>query len=81
MTKREFDAATRENWGGPFMASDEREAYRAERLRGDRDEVLRPGPRGDLLARRAAYSRATGIPALSRGSKFCAPALYRAGRR
>jgi len=74
MTKREFDAATKQNWGGPFMASDERETYRETRSlppRGERSS--------DLLARREEYSRRSGIPALSRGSRFCAPALYRAG--
>ena len=73
-TKREFDAATKRNWGGPFMASDERETYREERRLPSRGERSR-----DLLARREAYSRYFGIPALSRGSRFCAPALYAAG--
>jgi hypothetical protein len=76
MTRREFDAATRENWGGPFMASDERARYREDRFLPD---LLERDP--DLLARRAAYSRRDGIPALSRGSRFCAPALYAAGLR
>lgn len=73
MTRREFDAATKRNWGGPFMASDERATYREGRFLPD---LLERDP--DHLARRAAYSRHFGIPALSRGSRFCASALYAA---
>jgi hypothetical protein len=32
MTRREFDRANKENWGGPGMATDEREFYRAKRF-------------------------------------------------
>ena len=74
MTRREFDGATKRNWGGLFMASDERELYREDRLLPPRGERS-----GDFLARRLSYSKTTGIPALSRGSRFCAPALYAVG--
>lgn len=33
MTRREFDAITKENWGAPDMASDEHAEYRYRRLR------------------------------------------------
>ena len=71
MTRRDFDAATRENWGGPFMASDERAAYRAARHRD--------APGVDRLAVRAAYLRRRGRSPLWIGSPHRAPALYRAG--
>ena len=35
MTKREFDQATRENWGSRCMASDERSYYRRRRCLPD----------------------------------------------
>jgi hypothetical protein len=73
MTKRKFDSLTKRNWGGPFMASDERATYREDRHLPDLLERDR-----DLLARRDRYARYFGIPALSRGSRFCAPALYAA---
>lgn len=33
MTKRDFDNSTKQNWGGPWMASDERAGYREDRFR------------------------------------------------
>lgn len=49
MTKHQFDAATQQNWGGPFMASDEREQYKADRCKGTQ--------RAGRLERRAAYNQ------------------------
>jgi len=69
MTKRQFDSEIKENWGGPFMASDERENYRTRLLK-------RLGAREDYRERREKDSKTAGVPALSRGSRFSSPALY-----
>lgn len=81
MTKREHDAATKENWGGKGMASDERWSYR--RRRG----VYLTAPR-DYIAERAAYmawrnhpsaiGRDGFLPTLGIGSRYRVPQAYRA---
>lgn len=70
MTKREFDEKTATNFGGR-MASDERRAYRLERMKSDE--------RAPLLERRAAYLERRGMSPLWIGSPFRAPALFAAG--
>jgi hypothetical protein len=52
MTRREFDGQTKENWGGPGMAGDERRGYR---LRRGRPMYARWD--GDMILRRAATCR------------------------
>lgn len=71
MTKREFDAATQENWGSRCMASDERMRYRDRRGH-------RPA-REDFLARRMV-ERLPHLPTLALGQKWRSVAAYRAGR-
>ena len=74
MTKHEFDAQTRENWG-ERMASDERRSYRETRrlppLFFGRTTDYR-----DVLARRRDRVPG-GLPTLAMGSQFRTVALYR----
>lgn len=82
MTRREFDRRTRQNWGGPYMASDERAGYRSARLRPER-----PARDPDELARRAAYTARLVAPdspwagatarVMQLGSPFRGPLLWR----
>lgn len=63
MTKREFDARTKENWLGPMrMASDERAHYRLRRMYADdvRLDIIarrRPGEYSHSGKQRAGLSR------------------------
>lgn len=90
MTRREFDRATRQNWGGR-MASDERQAYRRERLLPAFGcPALAPCLAGwtrDYIAERAAqvaalrgarYAHESILATLGRGSQYRAPQAYRA---
>ena len=88
MTKREFDAATKENWGGR-MASDERCSYRERRMR-EHNGCGAYGPScapTDYITRRAnemARTRAGRYPwepvlaTLGIGSRFRAPQAWAA---
>lgn len=90
MTRREFDQATKENWGGR-MASDERASYRERRLlehgSGPAFGDWKPYGPDDYLARRAAKMRRLRawrypwdkpLPTLGIGSPFWAPQKMRA---
>lgn len=68
MTKRDFDAETKHNYG---MPRGDRTAYRESRHRYD--------SRAPLLERRAAYLARRGISPLDIRSPLRAPALYAAG--
>src|SRR5690349_20939371 len=75
MTKREFNRATKENWGSRCMASDERWLYRTSRKRAHHgcgaygpNEFVLPG---DKLARRVVWRRANpNTPILANGTTF-----------
>ena len=75
MTRREFYGQTKENWGGRYMASDERENYRERRCLPHRGWEGEFGV--DLLQRRAFMSRYTGCKTFSRGSCWVVRAVYR----
>lgn len=89
MTKREFDAATKENWGGRGMASDVRCSYRERRMR-EHDGCGAYGPRcapSDYIARRAwemqrvrrlRYPWEPALATLGVGSKFRAGQAFAA---
>lgn len=71
MTKREFDRLTQQNWGGNWMASDERCGYKKARMK------RRPGDVECFLARRAR-ERIKHLPTLAIGQKWRNVAAYRA---
>jgi len=81
MTKREFDALTKENWQGNVMASDERCSYRETRmLPHDGCGSFNPNHAGwsdDYLLRRAKQISKLKIATLDRGSPFRASQAYR----
>ena len=82
MTRRDFDDATKQNWGGPCMARDERASYRASRHREHNGSGVHAptSTRLGLLERRAAWhawrNSAYGVlvdgylPTLAIGSKW-----------
>lgn len=79
MTKAEFDAATKEDWGGDYMASDERRAYRARRLKGDdlRGDYLAARSREYETRKRRSSDPLFGFqPLLSRSLRWRAPAEH-----
>lgn len=80
MTKREFDRETQENWCCDGMASDERRAYRARRMRvldRERDYIRSRAARMRELRRMRDNWEKT-LATLDRGSPFRAPIAYRA---
>jgi hypothetical protein len=79
MTRREFDAATKWNWNGAGMASDERRAYRLSRGHVDSDDFI--ARRASAHARRNTQERQSldGFrPMLGIASPYRAPAAFRA---
>lgn len=89
MTKREFDALTKENWGGKGMARDERCNYRERRmLKHNGSGAHEPTDTAvDYLAEREheiRYLRRIRdwheplLPVLGIGSRWRAPAAWRA---
>jgi hypothetical protein len=85
MTRKQFDAATQENWGGRGMASDERDSYRWKRMRRELPQVAEHdyiALRAKVMARRnSQYSRLLDgrMPTLGRGTIFRAWAEARRG--
>lgn len=83
MTKRDFDALTKQNWGGRGMASDERDGYRWTRqlpLYGS--GAYAATWTRDRLAERAAWRRRNPtLATLDLGSPHRAPAEWRLMRR
>jgi hypothetical protein len=76
MTKREHDAATKENWKCRGMASDERREYKARRF---------AGAGRDYVAERASEIRRTRrmlgrVDTLGVGSRFRASSAWRASQ-
>jgi len=84
MTKREFDAETKRNWGGPNMARDERCNYRAGRFMEHRGSGAHyPTETADYLAARMFETvrmrqGSTRFAVLGVSSRWRAPAAYRA---